>query len=141
MTPDTGNKQKPPYNGGDEVDMLAVNSPTAHRQAFDWRMVLGVALVLSGVLIFAEQTLHTGYLPALVPLVAGGVLLGAGLRDGKTGYLIGGSIIFGTGLGFLVLWLRFFGGTPLRDIGIGLSGVAFGFILITALSWQVKTLS
>jgi hypothetical protein len=136
MPPDTAKVKKNPYNENDEVDMIATSSSTS-RQPFNWRMVLGAALIISGILVLAEQGLHTGILPVFAPLVSGSVLLGAGLRDRQSGYLIGGSILFGLGSGLLASWMGFIGTAPLRRLGIGLLGVSLGFALITILVWLV----
>lgn len=137
MTPGTSKPKNTRYTGSDEAEMIiATKSPMA-RQPFNWRMVLGAALVISGLIILVEQELHTGFLPVLAPLMSGSVLIGAGLRDRRAGYLIGGSIICGFGAGFLASWIGFIGTAPLRRLGIGLLGVSLGFALITVLVWLV----
>jgi hypothetical protein len=137
MPPDTGNSKHNLYTGNNEIDMQSTSDSVPSHHLFDWRLVLGVSLVLSGIMFLIEQTLHTGFLLIVAPVVSGIVLVGAGLRDKQAGYLVGGSIVFGLGLGFLMSWLGLAGHSPLRSLGMGLFGISLGFALITILIWLV----
>jgi hypothetical protein len=135
MPLDTGKKANSHYNDRNEAEMNAVTYSSISKHPFDWRIVFGAALIVSGLMILFEQGFHTGFLPILAPLASGFVLLAAGLRDRRVGYLVGGSIIFGSGVGLVAFWMGVLGRDPLRRIGIGLFGISFGFALTTTILW------
>lgn len=133
MTPDTGADHKKTYTDSGEVDVRTGLYSSEHKQPFDWRMVVGSALLVSGIVVLAEEALKTGYLPLLSPLISGVILVGAGWRDQKRGYFVGGSILCGIGLGLLAGWLGLAGGQIVRRIGVGMLGLVIGFAGISAL--------
>jgi hypothetical protein len=102
---------------------------------YDWRMVIGAALLVSGIVVLAEQALQTGYLPFVAPVSAGIILAGAGFRDKRRGYIIIGSIVWGVGLGLLLGWSGLFRNDDLFQVGSGFMGVASGFGAITVIIW------
>lgn len=135
MPPDTGKIKQNPYTGSNEADMQVTTGSPVSRSPIDWRLVIGASLVMSGLMLLIEQVLHTGFLPFLAPVVAGLVLLGAGLRDKQAGYLVGGSIACGFGLVLLLSWSGQVEHSPLRSLGMGLFGISLGFGLIYILLW------
>jgi hypothetical protein len=87
----------------------------------------GVSLISFGVLILLDQSFHTGWISLTIPLIAGLIMLGHGLRNKSYGFIIAGAIVTGYGAAEFVLI------TPLLQLSIQ-SRVAFA-LLASAVAW------
>lgn len=100
-------------------------------RSYNWRVVVGLAFILSGGMALTDQLLHIHWLIYLAPAVSGLILLYAGIRTHRRGYLISGPILLGLGGG---IFLAFLSPQDLAlpvKLGMGLLGLSFGFAGVT----------
>jgi hypothetical protein len=139
MTRGTFDPKENEYDHHNEGSMgiLAGFKPLGQSHNDNWRVVVGVVLLVSGVLVLIDQFLHLSWIGFLVPAAGGLILLYSWLRTLRKGYLISGAILAGLGCGiFYALAI-----TPdlsvINKLGAILIGLAFGFAAITLLDQVV----
>jgi hypothetical protein len=125
------------YLSNAEEPMDAASHSKTDKAKIDWRLIIGLVLIVSGGLVLAEQVLRIGVFQLLAPLVAGVILLWAGVRDRRSGFLISGSIVFGTGLGVFIGITKISVGDSTLRFGVGLTGLAVGFLMITPVVYVI----
>jgi hypothetical protein len=100
---------------------------TARASRVSFVTTAGLALIAFGILILADQYLHTGWLTDTIPLLAGLILLYRGLSNRSLGLVIAGGITSAVGAGLLAAFSPAWGG--------GLHQRVTLFITFTALGW------
>jgi len=108
-----------------------LNSTSAN-DIFNWRGLVGGALVVGGGFLLIDQLFHLGWLAPLSFLAGSLVLLAGGLRMHSKGLLVSGAILLGLGLGIALAYEVFGAWNPFQRIGLVLlfSGVGFGLVEI-----------
>jgi hypothetical protein len=99
----------------------------------NYRLEIGTAMVATGMVIFIDQYLHTGWLTYLpIPIICLFVVL-AGIRNNKIGLVIAGSLLSGVSVGaiFLLPITAFGRFSYLERIGIFLISFGLGWCLIS----------
>jgi hypothetical protein len=100
---------------------------TARTSRVSFVTTAGLALIAFGIIILADQYLHSGWLTNAIPLLAGLILLYRGLSSRTLGLLIAGGTTSGVGAGLLAAFSPAWGG--------GLHQRVTLFITLTALGW------
>jgi hypothetical protein len=88
----------------------------------------GISIILS----ILEFFLQTGWLLLLIPIVVGGFSLTSSIAQHSFILFITGSLLIGSGFGFLIGFLPSFHREILDGVGILLTGIGAGFFLISA---------
>ncbi len=78
-----------------------IEHDTARPSRSNFYTLAGVFLILVGMIILADQRLHTGWLIYTIPLLAGLALIWRGIRLASAGLLISGGLTAGSGAGLL----------------------------------------
>lgn len=105
------------------------------KNQIDWRLVIGFAILVVGISLFTAQATHMPLIALISPVMAGLILLVAFIRDGQTGYLIGGSLLAAGGLGNLWLNQAILQGNWLRGLGGAALMLALGFAFLVPAIW------
>lgn len=98
---------------------------------FDWRVVVGSAVLVMGMLFFTAQATGIIRFAQVAPICGGLVLLAAAFHQRVSGYLIAGSVLSGTGLGLYWLWTHVGHQALPPVLGTSTALVAAGFAFIT----------
>jgi hypothetical protein len=105
---------------------------------FSFATTAGATMIAFGVLILADQYLHTGWLTYAIPLLAGLVLIGRGAATRSLGLVIAGGITTGAGAGILAFFSPGLSITLHRRVTSLVSFVAIGWVLTFWLAWVIS---
>ncbi len=98
------------------TDNLSFKSKFTH-----YAPMLGITLVIGGILLFIDQKIHTGWIPFLLPVVFGLILLAYGYLLKEVGWLISGFAITGLAGALFIIFQPFVKLGTNQLIGIGLA--------------------
>ena len=142
MTHGTWKNRNGNYDEINEVEMDVVSPINKKQVRFNGRIVIGLIFFISGGIILAAQFFGLPWITFGMPICVGTVLLFAAIRTRHTGYLVGGSIVFGLGLGICMAVAVYLGSGFGPRMGIGLIGVSAGFFAIPVfMYWTRKIFS
>lgn len=99
----------------------------------------GLALILFGVLVLADQYIHTGWLTISVPFIAGLLMLLRGIFNRQYRFLIAGGIMSGVGAGGFAASFPWSEATVAIRLGIFLLLNAVGWLLILIFSVRINS--
>lgn len=108
------------------------NHPLSDRR-IGW--VPGAAVILIGLVIFADQFIKTGWLSLLILPVCGALMLAAGVLTLRMGLIIPGAILTGLGVGGALALTRPLNEQIFHQIGAVLAGLALSWFAITLITW------
>ncbi len=106
---------------------------TTHN-GLDVRVKIGLVLVASGLALFVDMNLRTGWLSLIILPIIGAYLLVGGMLTRRLGRIIGGAIVSGAGVGSFIGLTSLYNWDVLDRVGFMLLAVGLGFAFITPLT-------
>jgi len=116
--------------------MVGKNKKNLREKSLHYAPLVGVILVISGMLLFLDQRLKTGWISISIPFAIGIVFLGYGIHKKNAWWLIPGLIIAGLGLALVIIFGRVLNVDMTSRIGYSLAANAIIWLLIFLVIWR-----